>query len=250
MRIGFFDSGLGGLSILDAVIKELPQYDYFYFGDTFNLPYGDKTEEQIYSFVENAVRYLFDKDCLMVVLACNTASAETLRRLQDGFLAHEYPDRKILGVIIPTIEELIDSGEGNTLLLATKRTVDSKKYESELVKRNVHGVRVASLAVPSLVPLIEAGCIAEAVEVAITGIEEEGREADSVILGCTHYTLLKDGLRAHFGDTKRIISQDEIIPQKLRVYLDMHPELEILLTKSGTRAMYLTEEREGYLLRA
>ena len=248
MKIGFFDSGLGGISILEAVIRELPVYDYLYFGDTENLPYGDKTEAQIYSFVENAVRYLFEKDCLMVILACNTASAETLRRLQDGFLAREYPDRKILGVIIPTIEELIDSGEGNTLLLATKRTVDSGKYERELLHRNVDGVHIFSCAVPELVPLIESGKIDEALSVAIRSIET--MEVSSVTLGCTHYTLLKQGLREYFGEGKRIISQDEIIPEKLKTYLTQHPEIESALTKGGTRTMYLTEEREAYLLRA
>ncbi len=110
MKIGVFDSGLGGRVILDAIRAHLPDYDYLYYGDTENLPYGDKTEAEIRVLTRNAIKELFHRDVALVVVACNTASAETLRYLQDTFLTDLWKDRRILGVIIPTIETLL---EGN-----------------------------------------------------------------------------------------------------------------------------------------
>ncbi len=247
MKIGFFDSGLGGLIILKAVAKALPQYDYTYYGDTKHLPYGDKTEEEIYEFSKEAMRYLFDHDTVLVIIACNTASAETLRRLQDTFLPTEYPDRKILGVIIPTIEELAKEDPGTeVLLLATKRTVESGKYEKELEQRGDTTITLTSVATPSLVPLIEAGRYGEASLEAIKIIDSVPGQRGVVILGCTHYTLLKDTLRDTYDSKIRFISQDEVIPEKLSEYLHNHPEITERLTSSGVRSIYLTEHRADY----
>ncbi|MCB9818918.1 glutamate racemase [Candidatus Nomurabacteria bacterium] len=247
-KIGFFDSGLGGLTILKVVAKELPQYDYVYYGDTANLPLGDKTEEEIYQLTKAGVEALFKKDCLLVVIACNTASAETLRRLQDGFLKDNYPDRRILGVVIPTVEALINSDSTSTLLIATKRTVESGKYALELQNRSPRKIKLYSVPTPELVPLIESGDRAEALSKAIVTIEEEkgSNQFDTVILGCTHYTKLKDGLRAHFNSSLKILSQDEIIPNKLVNYLERHPELESHFSQGSTRTIHLTLHRPDY----
>lgn len=246
MRIGFFDSGLGGLAVLTEVVKTLPHYEYLYYGDTAHLPYGDRTEAEISQLTKEGISYLFERGCALVIVACNTASAETLRRLQDTYLPTEFPDRRILGVIIPTIEELIQSGARQALLLATKRTVDSKKYEFELKKRNITHLQLRTAATPKLVPLIENGDIEKAIQEAIASIEAEGSEIDSVILGCTHYSVLKEGIRAHFGDRIRVISQDEIIPRKLAQYLMRHSEIEKQLGRNGTREIFLTGEGEKY----
>lgn len=251
-KIGLFDSGLGGLTILKAVTAKLPDYDYVFYGDTEHLPLGDKTEEEIYSYTKAGVEELFKRGCTLVIIACNTASAETLRRLQDTFLAEEYPDRRILGVIIPTIEELIDSEASGALLIATKRTVESKKYERELEK---HGsdIRLRSVATSKLVPLIEAGKPAEATEAAVQIIKEQmekTRGIDTIILGCTHYAKIKDALRASFTNTQGsrpiILSQDEIIPNKLATYLKNHPEIESRLSKGRTRTIHLSAHRPDY----
>lgn len=249
MKIGFFDSGLGGLTILKTVAKELPQYDYLYYGDTANLPYGDKTEAEIFNLTKAGIETLFQANCALVIIACNTASAETLRKLQDDFLTKHYPDRRILGVIIPTIEEVLDSGARRTLLLATKRTVESGKYPMELEKHNAKDVTLYGVPMPGLVPLIESGKNDEAQKLAKEAIDAgEGRvgEVDTVVLGCTHYTKLKEGLRAHYGSRIRFISQDELIPKKLTNYLARHKEIETKLTKGGTRVIKLTENREDY----
>ena len=131
MKIGLFDSGLGGLTILKAVARALPAYDYEFYGDTANLPYGDKSEDQIYELTKRGVEHLFSRDCALIIIACNTASAETLRRMQDEYLKEAYPDRRVLGVIIPTIEEVAEAGLTNVLLIGTRRTIESHKFEKE-----------------------------------------------------------------------------------------------------------------------
>ena len=246
MNIGVFDSGLGGLLILKAITKALPHYDYVYYGDTANLPYGDKTEEEIFLHTRTAIEELFKRDCALVIVACNTASAETLRRIQDTYLKEEYPDRRILGVIVPTIEEVVEKHIRRALLLATTRTVESRKYEKELAKVQLEQVELISIATPQLVPLLETQHIDEAVQYAIELIEAETREGDAVLLGCTHYTLLKDSLRIHFNNTRSFISQDEVIPKKLEDYLSRHPEITSRLSNTGKRSVHLTEHRPDY----
>lgn len=249
MKIGFFDSGLGGLLILKAVAKRLPEYDYEYYGDTQNLPYGDKTEGEIYTFTKVGVEHLFERGCALVVIACNTASAETLRRLQDEFLPAHYPERKVLGVIIPVVEEVVASACKQVLMFATQRTVSSGKYHLELGKRNEINTKIEAVATPNFVPLIESGKVDGAYALAEALIEErisKGSEVDGLILGCTHYTLLTKRLRLTYGDTIKIFSQTEIIPEKLALYLNHHPEIEKLLSRTGTRNVYLTEHRADY----
>lgn len=246
MKIGFFDSGLGGLTILKAVVKKMPTYDYLYFGDTKNLPYGDRSEEEICTLTKEGVRYLFDNECLLVVVACNSASVETARRLQDEFLTEEFPDKKLLAILIPTIEELKYNNKTEVALLATKRTVESARYENEITLRENSNVSLISLPTPELVPLIELNEIETAGQQAIRKIEEEAGESSVVVLGCSHYSMIKSNLRTHFGDSKQIISQDEIIPKKLKIYLSNHPEIESRLSREGERTVHLTEHRPDY----
>jgi glutamate racemase len=244
MNIGFFDSGLGGLLILKAVAKALPQYDYVYYADTANLPYGDKTEGEIYEFTKSALKELFDRECLLVIVACNTASAETLRTLQDTYIREEYPDRKVLGVIVPTIETLAVLGHSEPLLIATKRTVASGKYERELAKLNTT-IALHSVATPELVPLIESHQMETAIDTASKVIGSEAGERGVVVLGCTHYVLLKDSLREQFPSLT-FISQDEVIPGKLSDYLSRHPEITSRLSSAGKREIVLSEHRPDY----
>lgn len=246
MNIGFFDSGLGGLTILGETVRMLPAYEYLYYGDTAHVPYGDRTEVEIFELTRAGVEYLFLHNCNLVVLACNTASAETLRRLQDTYLVEQYPTRRILGVVIPTIEEMIESGAQEVLLLATKRTIESRKYDIELAKRNITHLKLHSLATPRLVPFIEEGNLDAAAAAAISAISEQRTAIDTVVLGCTHYALLKHMLRMHFGSTLHVMSQDEIIPRKLAQYLMRHPEIESALQRTGKRTIHLTDQRSAY----
>lgn len=248
MKIGLFDSGLGGLLILKAVARHLPQYDYEYYGDTANLPYGDKTEEVIYELTKAGVEHLFSRDCVLVILACNTASAETLRRLQDEWLPTAYPDRRILGVIIPVIEAVEASGVAKALLIATTRTVSSGKYHLELGKRQAIAVKIEAVATPELVPLIEAGETERAFEMvkAMVDVRKQGGGLEAIILGCTHYTLLASKLQAHYGDTLTVFSQTDVIPPKLEEYLEKHKEIAERLGQGGSRNVYLTKHSAQY----
>lgn len=245
MKIGFFDSGLGGLIILKEVVRRLPQYDYVYYADTANLPYGDKTETDIYELTKQAIVELFARNCLLVIVACNTASAETLRKLQDTFLHDNYPDHRVLGVIVPTIEELLQTDATRAILLATKRTVESNKYAIELQKK-VTNYALEQIPMSELVPLIEAGKIDEALERTIATLQNrQVGKGDVVVFGCTHYTLLKDSLRAYFKEVT-FLAQDEIIPEKLESYLVAHPELTARLKNGEERTIHLTEHRPDY----
>lgn len=246
MKIGFFDSGLGGLTILKSVARELPQYDYEFYGDTANLPYGDKTEEEVYALTKKGIEHLIARNCSLTIVACNTASSMTLRKLQDGFLKDHHEGRKVLGVIIPTVEEVIDARLKNVLLLGTKKTIDSGKYEKEFSKHEM-APKLVAVATPKLVPLIEEGDLNKATELAIEVIDQVGEEIEGVILGCTHYSLLTPKLSEYFK-SKNIIffSQDKIIPKKVKAYLSNHPEIEQQLSQTGERVIHLTNNSSRY----
>jgi glutamate racemase len=126
MKIGIFDSGLGGLIVTRSLIRAMPQYDFVYLGDTARVPYGNRSQEAIYAFTKEGVEYLFKQDCKLVILACNTASAEALRKIQQELLPQNYPDRRVLGVLIPAAEEVVTTTKNNRVgIIATKGTTKS-----------------------------------------------------------------------------------------------------------------------------
>jgi len=247
MKIGFFDSGLGGLVVMNSVRNLLPQYDYVFFGDTVNLPFGDKTEEEIFDLTRDGVERLFEEDCNLVLVACNTASAETLRRLRDDWLEEEYPGRKLLGVIVPMVEEVLDCNAKKAVLIATTRTVSSCKYE-QLFAEYEDAPQLVSIATPNLAPLIEAGKIEEAFyEVKDIANEALKAGADSLILGCTHYALLRPLLQEYCqAESLMIFSPDQIIPKKVLWYLERHAEITDELTLGGTLDVQLSKNRPEY----
>jgi glutamate racemase len=248
MKIGFFDSGLGGLVVMNAVRTLLPQYDYVFFGDTANVPYGDKTEEEIYELTRDGVEQLFEEDCALVIIACNTASAETLRRLQDTWLVSAYPDRKLLGVIVPMAEEVVECHAMRAVLIATNRTVSSGKYK-RVFETLKNAPSLFSIPTPQLVPLIEKVELDEAfyiVEEIVTEALTAG--ADSLILGCTHYALLLPLLHERYGNELMIFSPDQVIPKKVFKYLERHSEIEETLTRGGSVELRLSKYRPEYEL--
>lgn len=243
-KIGVFDSGLGGLFIAKAIRERLPAYDYVFLGDTLHLPYGSRSDEAIYALSENAMRYLFEQGCDLVIMACNTASATALRKLQQQFLVKEFPEKRILGVIVPTLETAIEHGAHCIGLLATQRTVNSKIYEIELQKINPE-VSLHAVGARLLVPLIEnqgdkyMDMILQDYLTPLTDAKVE-----SLILGCTHYVALKDQVRKMTGGKVEIISQDDIIPAKFEDYLKRHPEHEEKLSRSGSFEVHATDANE------
>ena len=245
-KIGVFDSGLGGLFIANAIRARLPDYDYVYLGDTLHLPYGRRSDQVIYDLSEKAMRYLFAQGCDLIVMACNTASAAALRKLQQGFLAREFPDNRILGVVVPTLEVAIEHGAHRIGLLATQRTVHSNIYEIELKKINPF-VKLVSVAAPLLVPMIEDGgekYLDIVLEDYLKPIRDE--KVQSLILGCTHYVALKDRIKILTDNEVDLMSQDDIIPEKLADYLKRHPEMEGRLSKGGTFEIHATDTNENF----
>ena len=244
MKIGIFDSGLGGLFVMKGIGKKLPKYDYVYLGDTLHLPYGDRSPEMIYQLLKNGVEYLFKKNCKLIIVACNTASAKALRQIQQEYLPEHYPDRRVLGVIIPAIEESLDAKRVG--VLGTMATVESKTYIKEF-KKAAPKIRVFQQAAPLLVPFIENGewelikpVLKEYLEPLIS------KDIDTLVLGCTHYPLIKDEVKNIVGKNIRVVCQDEFIHRKLKEYLDRHPEIDSKLTKKGTREFLITEKTDHF----
>ena len=242
MKIGIFDSGLGGLFVTRALTKKLPQYDYVYLGDTQRVPYGNRSRETIYQFLREAVEYLFSHDCELIIVACNTASAEALRKIQQQYLPKHYPKRRVLGVIIPTAEVALENTQTKRIgVLATQGTVRSQTYVRELKKIAPH-VKIFQQAAPLLVPIIENNSM-EFVDLTLRSYLEPllKKNIDTLILGCTHYPILKSRIKKLCGPRVKVISQDEIISQKLFNYLKRHPEIDRKLTKKRRRSFLVTD---------
>ena len=153
--IGIFDSGYGGLTILNAIRNRLPQYDYLYLGDNARAPYGPRSFNIVYRFTLEAVKYLFEQGCNLVILACNTASAKALRTIQQNDLPNIDPRKRVLGVIRPTVEKIGEiSKTGNIGILGTAGTVQSQSYDIEIEKLHP-SFKVFSQSCPLWVPLVE-----------------------------------------------------------------------------------------------
>ena len=263
MKIGIFDSGYGGLTILDAIRRELPQYDYIYLGDNSRAPYGTRSFDVIYSYTRQAVKYLFEQDCALVVLACNTASAKALRTIQqqDLPLLRKEMGRpvNVLGVIRPTVEAVPSiTKTGHVGILATPATVSSESYVLELEKMNAH-FAITQQACPMWVPLIEAGEHRHPgadyfVDLYLREILAKDPQIDTLVLGCTHYPLLlpkiahwiqANGKRFASGDIQ-VISQGYLEAKSLADYLLRHPEYREQLSQNGTCSYLTTENADRF----
>jgi glutamate racemase len=253
MKIGFFDSGFGGLTILKEVVKKLPSYSYLYLGDNARTPYGSRDQETIYQFTKEGVEWLFSQEAQLVVLACNTSSSGALRRLQQEWLPRHYPDRRILGIIVPTAEEVSKyTKTGKVGVLGTEATVESQAYPREIQKRSTSQparLTVYQQACPLLVPMIEVGEIAgEKMEAAVKDyvwkLFTQNSGIDAVILGCTHYALIEDLIKQNLPAGTILISQGSLVADKLAEYLERYPELEGKLERGGEKHFYSTADSE------
>lgn len=242
MKIGIFDSGLGGLIIAQSLIKSSPKYDCVYLGDTARVPYGNRSQAVIYDFTEAAVNYLFTQDCQIIILACNTASAEALRMIQQNYVPTHYPNRRVLGVLIPAVEEAVRQTRNNRVgVIATQSTVSSNAYPNEIHKLRSE-VQVFQQATPLLVPLAENNSLKYADPILDDYLAPLLREKiDTLVLGCTHYPLFKKQIQGKLSRDVQIVSQDEIIPQKFKDYLRRHPEIEQKLSRSGRSKFLMTD---------
>ena len=244
--IGVFDSGFGGLSILREIRKELPQYDYIFLGDNARAPYGNRSYQLVYEFTLQAVKYLFNRGCHLVILACNTASAKALRSIQQRDLATLDPSRRVLGVIRPTVEEIGNITKSRKVgLFGTPGTVQSLSYDIEIGKMHPD-IKVYSHACPMWVPLVENresdGPGADYfVKKDVDALMSQCQDIDSIILGCTHYPLLYDKIKQYVPASVSIIEQGPIVASSLKDYLKRHPEMEQRCSKGAT-CLYCTTE--------
>lgn len=251
--IGVFDSGYGGLTILEGLLDALPEYDYLYLGDNARSPYGQHTFETIYRYTRQAVNYLFSRGCPLVLLACNTASARALRNIQQIDLPKsEDPSRRVLGIIRPTVEVLGEATETKHVgLLATQATVESNTYGIE-VSEYYPGITLSQHPAPIWVPLVEQGEYRDNpgvnyfVEREVKALLEMDPDMDTIQLACTHYPLLLPVIRKFVPDRIKILGQSRIMNDATKDYLHRHPEMERRLSKGGECRLLTTESDEKF----
>ena len=247
--IGVFDSGYGGLTILSKIRQLLPEYDYLYLGDNARAPYGTRSFDVIYEYTLQAVNYLHEQGCNLIILACNTASAKALRTIQQRDINPE--ELRVLGVIRPTVEVIPERTKTKHIgVLATPGTVASESYVIELLKQDPTLV-VTQQACPMWVPLIESGEHLNAgadyfVEKYLTELLTRDPLIDTIILGCTHYPLLQDKIEDFLKRTNRqisVIAQGAIVANSLQDYLLRHPNIAERAKMGGKQTItYLTTE--------
>jgi glutamate racemase len=247
--IGIFDSGYGGLTILEKIRERLPQYDYIYLGDNARTPYGTRSFEVVYEFTLQAVKKLFDLGCPLIILACNTASAKALRSIQQINLPQINANNRVLGVIRPTVECISNITNTKHIgVLATTGTIKSQSYPLELQKLSPD-VLVSSEACPMWVPLVENNEYQSEgadyfIQKHINQLLAKDPLIDTLILGCTHYPLLIEKIRKYTPSHIQIISQGEYVAASLDDYLMRHPEINDRCSKNG-QCRFLTTESES-----
>ena len=246
MAVGVFDSGLGGLTVLDAVSKRLPEVPFVYFGDNKHAPYGVRDADDVYNLTCAATERLWEAGCDLVILACNTASAAALRRMQESWIPR---DKRVLGVFVPLIEALTERNWGDNspprevavkhvALFATPATVRSRAFQRELAFRAI-GVDVEAQACGGLVDAIEEGdmILAEAlVRSHVDALRRKMPEPEAAILGCTHYPLMQEVFQDALGPQVKVYSQANLVAESLADYLTRHPGM----IGPGTESRFLT----------
>lgn len=244
--IGLFDSGYGGLTIFEKIREAMPEYDYLYLGDNARAPYGSRSFEVVYRFTLQAVEKLFEEGCHLVILACNTASAKALRTIQQNDLPHIDSNRRVLGVIRPTVE-LVDyiSKSKHVGVVGTTGTISSQSYSLELGKMFPH-IKVSGEACPMWVPLVENnefnGPGADYfVQKQLDLLFMKDPQIDTIILGCTHYPLLIDKIKKYVPSGITLLAQGEYVAASLKDYLMRHPEMDQKITKNGVSRFLTTE---------
>jgi glutamate racemase len=249
--IGVFDSGYGGLTVLKEIVNKLPQFDYLYLGDNARAPYGNRSFDTVYHYTLQCVKWFFDQGCSLVILACNTASAKALRTIQQNDLPKIAPDKRVLGVIRPTAEIVGTFSQTKQVgVLATNGTVISGSYPME-IEKFFPEVTVYQQACPMWVPLIENNEHTSHgadyfVKKNLQHLFQDGENIDVVLLGCTHYPLLKEKIEEHLPVGVKLISQGEIVAESLTDYLHRHPEIETRCSKKGQRTFYTTDSTEDF----
>lgn len=249
--IGVFDSGYGGLTILKELVNKLPQYDYLYLGDNARAPYGSRSFDTVYEYTLECVNHLFDKGCELVILACNTASAKALRTIQQKDLPNIDPEKRVLGVIRPTTEIVGNYSKTKHVgVLATSGTVNSESYLIE-IEKFFPELNVFQQACPMWVPLIENNELDSEgtdffVKKYINQLFSQSNKIDTIILGCTHYPILKPTIEKHLPKDVTLLTQGSIVANGLEDYLKRHPEMEQMVSKNHQLDFFTTDSTEQF----
>lgn len=249
--IGFFDSGFGGLTVLKKVVERLPDYDYLYLGDNARTPYGGRSEAVVYEFTRQAVEFLFRQNCPLIIIACNTASATALRRIQQEYLPVHYPTRRVLGVVRPSVEAVVETTCCRKLgILATEGVVLSGSYRKEIEKMDP-SIEVFQQSCPLLVPIIEAGEQNwEGTDLIVARylkeLFDQEHAIDTLLLGCTHYPIVLETIQKHTPSRVAILEQGPIVAGKLKDYLERHPEIEQKISKKERQVFLTTDTSEKF----
>ena len=244
--IGVFDSGFGGLTVLREIERVLPRHDFLYLGDNARTPYGNRSFEVVHAYTLEAVEWLLERGCPLVILACNTASAKALRTIQQRDLPRIGPGARVLGVIRPVAETVgALTRSGHIGVLATAGTVASDSYRIEILN-HFPEVTVVQQECPMWVPLVENGEFDGPGADFFVGRDigrllERDPLVDTVVLGCTHYPLLEEKVRARLPAGIRVVSQGEIVARSLAHYLERHPEISARCSRAGRRAFHTSE---------
>lgn len=249
--IGIFDSGYGGLTILEGIRKLMPGNDYLYLGDNARAPYGTRSFEVVYQFTLQAVERLFALGCQLVILGCNTASAKALRSIQQLDLPHLAPDRRVLGIIRPTVEAIGSyTKTGHIGIFGTPGTIRSRSYDIEIAKLYPDFVTTGQEC-PMWVPLVENREFDNPgadyfVEKYIDTLLHRDTKIDTTLLACTHYPLLLRKIRKHTPPNVSIVTQGDIVARSLQNYLERHPEMAARVSRNGTVRYLTTESAEKF----
>lgn len=249
--IGIFDSGYGGLTVLSAIKRVMPQYDYLYLGDNARAPYGGRSFETVYQFTREAVEWFFARGCHLVILACNTASAKALRTIQQRDLPLIDPQRRVLGVIRPTTERIADiTSTGHIGVLGTEGTIQSHSYQMEICKLHPQ-FTVTGEACPMWVPLVENREHDKPgadyfVRQHLERLMARDPLIDTLILGCTHYPLLLEKIKQYLPTGMKFVTQGNYVADSLSDYLLRHPEMDAKCTKGGSVNYYTTDTSDKF----
>lgn len=247
--LGIFDSGFGGLEVLREIVSKLPDYNYIYLGDTKRTPYGSRTQKEIYDFTTQGVNFLFKQGCELIILACNTSSTESLRTIQQNYLPKNFPNKKVLGVVVPTAENAVEKTINNRVgVMATSSAVGSFAFVREIKKLNPN-VEVFQVACPRLVPIIESGDYSSKdIDITLNNylpllLKEN---IDTLILGCTHYGLIEKEIKNKIDKNINIISEGVVIAEKLQDYFKRHPEIYSKLRKDSEIRFFTTGFKDKF----
>jgi glutamate racemase len=240
--IGLFDSGVGGLTVASALRLTLPAEQLIYFGDTAHLPYGDKSKETIINYSIEITKFLLSKGCKVILIACNSASSNAFLEVKD-FVGGK---AMVMNVIDPVIDFVTQEKEVRNIgVIGTKATINSGTY-SNGIKKLKPGIEVSSLATPLLVPMIEEGFIFDDISNAIVRSylsRKELQGIDSLILGCTHYPIIKNQISRFFNFEVNVFDSAKIVAEKLR---DELTKKQLLRTEKASGHEFFVSDHTDY----